>query len=477
MSRARLIPAVDALLARQGVRALAARHGDAPARTAVRKAADALREELLAGGAAHVDSPDAAAAEIEARAAAALARAAHSTLRPVINATGVIVHTNLGRAPLARAALDAASEVAAGYSTLEFDIGSGGRGSRHVHAERLLCELTGAEAAVVANNTASAVTVMLAALAAGREVVISRGELVEIGGGFRVPDVMRASGAQLREVGTTNRTRPADYAAAVSARTAALLRVHPSNFRIDGFTERPAVGELAALARQLEVPLLEDLGSGWLGFDVIEAGRLPEDAVRALASEPDVRASITAGAALVAFSGDKLLGGPQCGVLVGRADLVAQVRRHPLMRAVRVDKVTYAALEATLRLWQRGRAIDEVPVMAMIAVSPETLRSRADTLAARLRARGVTARCVDGASTIGGGTTPGQTLRTTLVALTGPQGPDAVLARLRGGTPPVIARIVDDEVCLDLRTVPPEMDEAVAAAAATACAPGLQVAR
>src|SRR5690606_38259091 len=244
MSRARLIPAVDALLARQGVRALAARHGDAPARTAVRKAADALREELLAGGAAHVDSPDAAAAEIEARAAAALARAAHSTLRPVINATGVIVHTNLGRAPLARAALDAASEVAAGYSTLEFDIGSGGRGSRHVHAERLLCELTGAEAAVVANNTASAVTVMLAALA--------------------------ASAAQLREVGTTNRTRPADYAAAVSARTAALLRVHPSNFRIDGFTERPAVGELAALARQLEVPLLEDLGSGWLGFDVIE---------------------------------------------------------------------------------------------------------------------------------------------------------------------------------------------------------------
>ncbi len=461
MSRARLIPAVDAMLARQGVRSLAARHGDGPTRDAVRAAADALRAELVAEGAGHVDSPEAAASEVEARASVALDDAARSTLEPVVNATGIIVHTNLGRAPLAAAALDAAVRIAAGYATLEFDAATGGRGSRHVHAERLLCQLTGAEAALVANNTAAAVTVMLAALAAGREVVISRGELVEIGGGFRVPDVMRASGAQLREVGTTNRTRMADYAAAVSPRTAALLRVHPSNFRMEGFTERPAVAELAALGRRLGVPVLEDQGSGWPGLGAMDVRRLPDAAARVLAREPGIRDSVAAGVDLVAFSGDKLLGGPQCGVIVGRADLVATVRAHPLMRAVRVDKVTYAALEATLRLWLRGRAIDEVPVMAMIAAAPESLRTRATALAARLHEAGATVRCIDGASAIGGGTTPGQTLPTTLVAVRGPDGADALLAQLRHATPPVVARIVDDEVCLDPRTIPPAMDEAV----------------
>ena len=263
--------------------------------------------------------------------------------------------------------------VGLGYSNLEFDLDTGQRGSRHDHLDAALRDATGAEAGLATNNTAAGLTLALAALATGREVIVSRGELVEIGGGFRIPDILRGSGARLREVGTTNRTRVADYAAAISDRTAAILRVHPSNFRMDGFTERPDLADLAALARRFAVPLIEDQGSGWLGLDLFAADAFPTEARAMLAREPAVRESVRHGADLVAFSGDKLLGGPQAGLVVGRADLIARIRQHPLMRAVRVDKVTYAGLEATLRAFTSGRAASAVPVMQMLAM---TLRRR-----------------------------------------------------------------------------------------------------
>jgi L-seryl-tRNA(Ser) seleniumtransferase len=461
MSRARLIPAMDAILASDAACALIRTHGQRATRAALRAASEALRADLLAGEVPQVSSAADAGEEVVVRAATALAAAGRSRLQPVLNATGVIVHTNLGRAPLSAASRAALDEVARGYVSLEFDLDSGSRGSRHVHAERLLCEVTGAEAAVVANNTAAALTLALSTLAAGREVVISRGELVEIGGGFRVPDVLRASGALLREVGTTNRTRAADYAAALGDRTAAMLRVHPSNFRIEGFTERPALPELAAIAQRFGIPLIEDQGSGWLGSDLLDTGSLWEDARRVLAREPAVRDSIRAGADLVGFSGDKLLGGPQCGVLVGRRALVDQIRRHPLMRAVRVDKLTYAALEATLDAWRRGAAQVEIPVLRMIAMPAAEVEHRASRLRQQLADAGIATTLREGASTIGGGSLPGETLPTSLLVLADDAHPDALLARLRCATPHVVGRIIDDRVCLDLRTVLPEQDEAL----------------
>jgi L-seryl-tRNA(Ser) seleniumtransferase len=323
----RRIPSIDALLQQPAVAARVGVEGRAAVVDALREAAEARRAMAEAGD----DDP---AAWIVARALRELGASVAPSLRPVINATGVIIHTNLGRAPLAEAAVARAAGVAAGYSNLEYDVASGTRGHRHVHVEALLSALTGAEAAAVANNNAAATWLVLAALAAGREVIVSRGELVEIGGGFRVPDIMAQSGATLREVGTTNRTRVSDYAAAITGRTALLLRVHPSNFRMEGFTERPALAELAALAHRFDLPLFEDQGSGWLGLP--HSGGWPV----ALHEEPSVRESVAAGVDLVAFSGDKLLGGPQAGLIVGRAGLVAQMRRHPLMRAVRAGKDT-----------------------------------------------------------------------------------------------------------------------------------------
>jgi L-seryl-tRNA(Ser) seleniumtransferase len=357
----------------------------------------------------------------------------------------VIVHTNLGRAPLAPVAAERVGQLATGYTNLEYDVARGARGRRDVHAERLLCGLTGAAAAVVVNNNAAATLVALAAVAAGREVVISRGELVEIGGGFRVPDVMAQSGAILREVGTTNRTRASDYAAAIGDRTAAILRVHPSNFRIEGFTERPALGELVAVGRRLNVPVLEDLGSGWFGDHA---------AVAALADEPRVADSIAAGADLVMFSGDKLLGGPQAGILAGGADIVGAIRRHPLMRALRVDKMTYAALEATLQEHAAGRAAASIPLLRMLTVTAAEIGERATALAARLEAPGLEIEVIDGVSTIGGGSAPGSQLPTRLIALGRPgRSASDLEAVLRASDPPVIARIEDDRVVLDLRTV------------------------
>lgn len=393
---------------------------------------------------------------IQTHATALLASSSSPSLIPVINATGVIVHTNLGRAPLARAAVERAAEVAAGYSNLEYDLDAGERGSRHVHAERLLCALTGAGAAVVTSNNAAATMLVLATLAAGREVIVSRGELVEIGGGFRVPDIMAQSGALLREVGTTNRTRVSDYAAAISDRTALILRVHPSNFRIEGFTERPALAELSALAHRFNLPLFEDLGSGWIGVPHSTAW---PDALRA---EPSVRDSVAAEVDLIAFSGDKLLSGPQCGLIVGRAEWVDQVRKHPLMRAVRAGKQTYAALEATLALWQQESRRSDIPVVAMLLMPIEQIEQRASALASKMSSELIT-DVIDGASTIGGGAAPQSVIPTKLLSIKSASKSAAALeATLRAGTPPVIARIHQEAVLFDLRTVSPEHDAVLA---------------
>ena len=455
MSDFRVIPSIEQLRQRPAIRALAAGYGDQAVLDALREAAAALRARLAAGEAV-AGNADAASRWLEADAGARLARSFRPSLRRVFNATGVIVHTNLGRAPLPAAAVTRIAEVAAGYVNLEYDLAGGRRGARDTHAEALLCRLTGAEAAVVVNNCAAATMLALAAVARGREVVISRAELVEIGGGFRVPDVMAQSGARLREVGTTNRTRLGDYALAIGDRTGALLRVHASNFRIEGFTERVPPADLAALAHRFSLPLIEDLGSG-------HTAAAPTG-IEALDAEPTVQASLAAGVDLVCFSGDKLLGGPQAGIIAGRAEWVASVRTHPLMRALRVDKLTYAALEATLGEHLAGRALDTVPVLRMASTPVEAIAVRAEILAARLREAGLTAAVIDGASTVGGGSAPGSALPTRLVAVThATLSPDRLDARLRALDPPVIARIDDDRVVFDLRTIAPPDDEALAA--------------
>jgi len=460
------------------VRALEARFGADATVDALRAAASAVRSAIADGGAG-IAEESAVAGEIESIAAARLDRAFRPSLERVINATGVIIHTNLGRAPLAPAAIARVVEVAGGYSSLEYDLARGTRGRRDVHAEALVCRLTGAEAAVVVNNNAAATMIVLAALAAGREVIVSRGELVEIGGGFRVPDVMAQSGAILREVGTTNKTRASDYAAAINERTGLILRVHPSNFRIEGFTARPAVEELVALGRKFHLPVAEDLGSGYFpARGQTELGHRPDPA-RATAGighpsdrngrafpgdEPAVPSSIAAGADVCCFSGDKLLGGPQAGIIAGRTAVLDRIRTHPLMRALRVGKMTYAALEATLAEHAAGRAAAAIPVQRMLTMSEHEIRVRADALAARVGAiaswRAVT---VPGASAIGGGSAPGIELQTWLVAIARDGvTPEALEARLRKLSPPVVARIERNLVLLDLRTVSPDEDAALA---------------
>jgi L-seryl-tRNA(Ser) seleniumtransferase len=372
-------------------------------------------------------------------------------LHSVINATGVIVNTNLGRAPLSQEALQAVQSVSYGYSNLEYALEAGERGSRHAHTEALLRELTGAEAAIVTNNNAAAVLLSLSTLANGREVIISRGQLVEIGGGFRIPDVMRQSGCSLVEVGTTNRTRIQDYAAALSTQTALLLSVHPSNFLITGFTESTPLSALAELAHKHGLLVMEDLGSGCL---------LPSEQY-GLVHEPTPQERIAEGADVVCFSGDKLLGGPQAGIIAGKAEIIARIARHPLMRAVRIDKMTLAALEATLRHYQRGQAITHIPVWRMIAVSPEKLASRAAHWVAELQSHGILAHTQAGTSTIGGGSLPGETLPTTLLALDAihialPL--DELAKRLRMRPIPIVARIARDMLLLDPRTVLEEQD-------------------
>jgi len=369
-----------------------------------------------------------------------LAAARAPRLRRVINATGVIVHTNLGRAPLAAAALDQVVDAARGYSNLEYDLDAGGRGSRQSHVADLVSRLTGAEAALVVNNNAAAVMLALATLAEGREVLVSRGELIEIGDGFRIPDVLTRSGARLHEVGTTNRTRAADYENAIGPDTAVLLRVHQSNFRVVGFTEQPQLAELAELAHAHELVLVDDLGSGAL----VDVG-----------DEPTARASLAAGADLVCFSGDKLLGGPQAGMIVGRADLVERLRRHPLQRALRADKLTLAALEGTLRL--ALDAPDEIPVLRMLREPPGAVRARAERLAAAIGGE-----VEETVARAGGGALPLAEFPSYACAVE-----ERLGERLRRGTPPVVGILRDGRLLLDCRTLTDaEADEVAAAVAA-----------
>jgi len=426
------------------VRALEATFGADATTAALRAGAEQLRGAITSGGGP--SNAESAADQIERAAATSLAVRARGSLRPVINATGVIIHTNLGRAPIAPAAVERLAEVAKGYSNLEYDLAEGARGSRSVHAESLITALTGAEAAVVVNNNAAAILLILTGLAEGREVLISRGELVEIGGGFRVPDVMRQSGAVLREIGTTNRTRVTDYTSAVSPNTGMFLRVHPSNFRIEGFTERPSLADLVAGAQAMRVPVIEDLGSGCL--------------IGGLADEPTVQASIEAGVDLVCFSGDKMLGGPQAGIIAGKTALVDRLRAHPLMRALRVDKLTYAILEATLAEYVAGRAADTVPVQRMLHASAEEIEARARALGDRLAAGSWIVALASGSSAVGGGSAPGLGLPTVLLAIQSEgQSASATEAWLRTLDPPIVARIENDRVVMDLRTVLPEQDE------------------
>jgi L-seryl-tRNA(Ser) seleniumtransferase len=444
----RNLPAVDML-----VRTIAPAGADLPHELLVAAARDTLtaaRQAIAAGAAA--PSPDALAADALARARATLA----PSLRPVINATGVIIQTNLGRAPLSDAALVAMRSVGSGYSNLEYDLESGARGSRHTHLAALLCRLTGAEAALAVNNNAAAVYLALIALAAGREVVVSRGQAVEIGGGFRNPDVLRQSGATLVEVGTTNRTYARDYAAAITERTALLMRIHTSNFRLTGFVHETSLAEMSDVGRAAGVPILDDLGSGTL---------LPT-APYGLAPEPTVQESVAAGADLVTFSGDKLLGGPQAGLIVGRTALVEQLRQHPLARALRVDKTTLAGLEATLQSYVRGRAAEEIPVWRMIGATTHELRERAERIA---QAIGGAVEVVGAAGAIGGGSLPGETLPSVAVALSVAR-PDEFARILRTGATAVAGRIADGRILLDLRSVLPEQDVALAEAARAALA-------
>ncbi len=381
-----------------------------------------------------------------------IARASHllhtwttPTLQPVINATGVIIHTNLGRAPLSRAAIQAMQTAALGYTNLEYDLPKGQRGSRYDHAEDLLKRLTGAEAALVVNNNAAAVMLVLSALAKRRRVLISRTQLVEIGGGFRIPDVMAQSGAKLVEIGATNRVHLRDYETALAEQPIALLlSAHQSNFRILGFHTEPTRAELATLAHAHNLPYVEDLGSGTF-LDTAPYG---------LTHEPTVQESLAAGVDLVTFSGDKLLGGPQAGIIAGRADLVAKLKKHPLARALRADKLTYAALSATLLHYLKGEAAREIPIWRMISLTPDAIRTRAQTWRDALG----TGELIPGESTIGGGSLPGETLPTTLLALKVPS-PQRFLSTLRNATPPIIARVENDQVLLDPRTVLEEQDE------------------
>jgi L-seryl-tRNA(Ser) seleniumtransferase len=373
-------------------------------------------------------------------------------LRPVINATGVVIHTNLGRAPLSRAALAAMAEVGGGYSNLEYDLEAGGRGSRHEHVSGLLRRLTGAQDALVVNNNAAAMLLALSGLAQGGEVVISRGELVEIGGGFRIPDVLRQSGARLVEVGTTNRTYTRDYTDATTDETAAYLWVHASNYKVVGFTHAPRLSELAEAARARGLPLIADLGSGTL----LETARF------GLAHEPLVQEVVAAGADLVCFSGDKLLGGPQAGILVGTVEIIGQLKRHPLTRAVRPDKATIAALGATLVHYARAEAEREVPVWQMISAVPSEIEARAGDVIANLGEHGAGWEIGDGRSAIGGGSLPDETLATRLLVAPPAVNAGELAASLRSQRPAVVARIEHGRLLLDLRTVLPHEDGTLA---------------
>ncbi len=471
----RKLPSVDELLHHPELAVLAAGEGLASVTDAARAVLTRLRAEIAAAR-LDADTLDLALSGISAAVERQVRQSLRYSLRPVINATGVILHTNLGRAPLAASALEHIRNASSAYSNLEFDTETGERGKRDVHVDRLFRKLLGsahAEAGlrpaqtgqspvstqsvvstIVVNNNAAAVLLALNTLAEGGEVIVSRGELVEIGGSFRIPDVMSKSNAALREVGTTNRTRVADYERAINDKTRMLLRVHRSNFQITGFTEQPAIEELVALAQRRNIPLMEDLGSGAL-FDLRSIG---------VSGEPGVLDSLRAGADVVSYSGDKLLGGPQAGILSGRSDLIARMRANSLFRALRVDKLTYAALEATLLAYLKHDH-DAIPALRMMHLSKEEIGLRAEAVATTARSSGLSIEIIDGESVIGGGAAPSAVLPTRLLAVTREGlSADEISARLRSSEPPIIARVEEGRVLLDLRTVFPEQEQNVIAA-------------
>ncbi len=458
-----LIPSIDSILQTETAHSIRREAGINHLTMLARHAVNSVRDELLANVPAGAED-DYSRVKLSGRVEAALnrlwSREKNLRLKRVINATGVIIHTNLGRAPLSIQARTAIAAEAAGYCALEYDLETGKRGRRGAAAESMLAELTGAESALIVNNCAAAAILVLSALGSGGEAIISRGEMVEIGGDFRIPDVMTQSGAKLVEVGTTNRTRAADYERALTENTRLLVKVHPSNYRIVGFTASPAIGELAALAHRNGVLLYEDAGSGVIA-DLNKFG---------LEAEPDIRKSIADGADVVTFSGDKLLGGPQSGLIAGKHEVVERLRRHPLYRALRANKIIYAALEATFGSFFREKQMDEIPVLRMISLTPADLETRTNRFSERLAtkivgASGLSFIIKDGNSVIGGGSAPAVQPPTKLLTLAHAElSAPNLEAALRLSDPPVITRIVDDSVVIDLRTVSEEQEPELIAA-------------
>lgn len=434
----RSLPSVDRLLQSENAADLITRYGRPLFVEAVRESLESARASLQNGG--EIISNERLLAQSEGLLESWLS----STLRPVINATGVVIHTNLGRAPLSHTAIEAINKIAQGYSTIEYDLDRGRRGKREEHCETLLCKLTYAEAGIVVNNNAAAILLALTALAKRKTVLISRSQLIEIGGGFRIPDVLKQSGAKLIEVGTTNRTHLRDFESAIEKRTALILLAHHSNFKIVGFTTEPSLGELVSLGKRFEIPVLHDLGSGAL-LDTAQFG---------LGHEPTVQESLAAGAQLVTFSGDKLLGGPQAGILVGKKSLIDKLRKHPLARAVRPDKIALAALVATLQHYLKNEALQEIPIWQMIAADEDVLKQRAERWAESIGAGDV----AQGTSTVGGGSLPEETQATWLLRIAISK-PDHFTKQLRRWRVPIIARIEDNHVLLDPRTVLPFQEE------------------
>jgi L-seryl-tRNA(Ser) seleniumtransferase len=449
----RRLPSIDALLKRETLQPLIAAQGREAVRDGLRAVLDELRAELKTQSTN--SNAEELTTEVERRVVHRFAERQQTLTQRVINATGVVLHTNLGRAPLSQNAIAAITQTARGYCNLEYDLTTGARGQRGSGLEAMLRDLLACEAAAVVNNCAAAVYLTLNTLAEGGEVLVSRGELIEIGGSFRLPDVIAKSGARLREVGTTNRTRLSDFADAINEDTKIILRSHPSNYRIIGFTERPSLAELTSLARERGLPLFEDLGSGSL-LDLNAIG---------IHDEPTVQHSLEAGVPVVAFSGDKLLGGPQAGIILGQKELLARIHRNPMMRTFRVDKLIFAALEATLAAYAQGKALTDLPAIAALHTTKETLARRARRFVRRVRNDKLTLQLRDGHSVIGGGSAPEAVLLTKLISITSATASaTAMEERLRHHTPPIIARIEDDKLLLDLRTVRPHEEAELLAA-------------
>jgi L-seryl-tRNA(Ser) seleniumtransferase len=442
----RKIPGVDTLLASPAVKAAADSVSPVVAAETIRGLLDGIRKDVSAGG----ECPD--FEDIEAEAGAALRARMSLFMRSAINATGVIIHTNMGRAPLSLEVIEKLSEMGSGYCNLELNLLSGKRGFRGDIQEELLVALTGAEDAAVVNNNAGALFLILAQHAKGGEVVVSRGELIQIGGGFRIPDILEQSGAKLREVGATNHTNLEDYKQAITPATRMILKAHHSNFKMEGFVKAPEDKALAALAREKGILFVYDTGSGAM-MNVEELG---------IQHEPTAMEAMKAGADLACFSGDKLLGGPQAGIIVGKREYVSPLKKHPLFRALRPDKLCLAALQHTLVIYLKGEAAEKIPVLKMMSMRPEEILRRAENVVAKTGLTPDRIRIIEGRSTIGGGSTPGETLPTFLISISPKASPDRFAARLRAGSSPVVARIFDNSVCFDLRTVLPSQDDTIA---------------